>query len=87
MTTTNDSRFRRGSGCYACGNCGRMTRETGNCESNGRTCADCYELGGIENEILDCGDPDTIADLQAECATLRARIIAKGGKLPEGGAS
>jgi hypothetical protein len=48
------SKFQRGSGCYACRSCGRLTRATGGGDNEHiRLCSECYELGGIENEILD----------------------------------
>ncbi len=57
------NRFAKGSGCFACCNCGRETR---NVDGNGHLdmCPECYEAAGLENEISDCGDPD--GSLQAE---------------------
>lgn len=78
MKTTHN-KFKRGSGCYECRCCGLQTRETGDGESDVRLCADCFELGGIENEASDYGDPD--GKLAAEIAVIQARIVAKGGRL------
>ena len=76
---TKRNRFQRGSGVYSCGNCTRKTRSTGNGDNEHlRLCAECYELGGIENEISDCG---STPEREAECDALRRAIVAKGGKL------
>lgn len=71
--------FKKGSGAYKCGCCGRMTRATGrNDNENIGLCAECYDLGGIENEISDYGSTPA---LEAEAAELKAAIVAKGGVL------
>jgi hypothetical protein len=67
-----------------------LTRKTGADGADVGACAECYELGGIENEISDYGDPD--GKLAAECVALREKIRALGGtpwadEKPEGGAS
>lgn len=72
------NRFERGSGCYKCGNCKRNTRATGGDNDILKLCAECYELGGIENLISDRGEtPELVAEVEA----LKAKIVAKGGKL------
>lgn len=77
MNTAN--RFVRGSGAYKCTCCGRQTRSTGRGDNeNLRQCAECYDLGGVENEILDYGSTPA---RQAEAAGLRKRIAEKGGVL------
>ncbi len=73
------TRFAKGSGCYRCEVCGRMTRSTGRGDNeNLNQCAECYDLGGIENEIQDRG---STPELEAEAQALRDRIKELGGKL------
>lgn len=65
----NSSKFGRGTGVYACAACTRKTRQTG---------GDNDSLKGLENEMSDNGEtPETLAKFVA----LKARCIAKGGKL------
>jgi hypothetical protein len=73
------NRFERGSGVYKCANCGRNTRSTGrgDNEING-TCAECFDLGGLENQMSDDGETP---ELLAEAEALRSRIIEKGGNI------
>ena len=47
MKTTN--RFNKGSGTYVCEDCGKLTRETGNGESEFNQCKDCMEADQQEN--------------------------------------
>jgi hypothetical protein len=73
------SRFKRGSGVYKCGCCLRMTRATGrNDNENNGLCAECYDYGGIDNEISDCG---STPELEAELARLKKIIADKGGDI------
>jgi hypothetical protein len=51
-----NSRFQKGSGVYTCRDCGKKTRETGNCESGVDLCAACYEDAGLENDHYDNHD-------------------------------
>jgi len=53
--TMKNSKFAKGSGCYKCRLCGKMTRETGECESGISLCALCYTKSGMENELRDSG--------------------------------
>lgn len=48
-----NSRFHRGSGCYKCQECGKMTRDTGHDEAGCQLCRKCYELSGLENSLND----------------------------------
>ena len=69
--------FARGSGVYVCRSCGRSTRATGRGDNeNIRLCADCYDLGGIENAISDGGATDN--DI-ADGVRLYLAIKSKGG--------
>jgi hypothetical protein len=46
--------FKRGSGCYKCGVCGKLTRSTGRGDNeNNGTCARCFDMSGDENAVLD----------------------------------
>ena len=77
MKTTN--RFAKGSGVYKCRCCGRPTRSTGRGDNeHNRTCAECYDLGGVENMISDNG---ATPELLVEKSRLESAIIAKGGKV------
>lgn len=48
------NRFQRGSGCYKCAECGKLTRSTGRGDNEHlRLCADCYDKAGDENAVMD----------------------------------
>jgi len=47
------NRFKRGSGCFNCRVCGRLTRDTGNDNGNVGLCPECLELSGQQNEHSD----------------------------------
>jgi len=49
----DNRRFVRGSGTYKCGDCGKMTRETGEGESQCNMCRRCYMIAGLENSLSD----------------------------------
>lgn len=68
--------FTKGSGVYKCNCCGRKTRDDGGDSVLVRLCGQCWELGGIENQISDEG---STPELEAECAALRAVIVSRGG--------
>ena len=76
----NASKFQKGSGCYKCKCCGRSTRSTGRGDNEFlRLCVECYDMGGIENEIADgCCRVSEEASI-AEIRALAAIIISKGG--------
>lgn len=78
---TKKSTFKRGSGCYTCRSCGRQTRATGRGDNEyTRTCAECYDLAGIENYFQDNGtDGEDAASYIAEARALVSAIKAKGG--------
>jgi len=75
--------FTKGSGCYTCLNCGRKTRATGNNDNEHvKMCEQCYEIGGIENLIIDGnynGD-EHLKELENHIEELKVIIKAKGGK-------
>lgn len=77
-------RFRRGSGCYPCGVCKRMTRDTGD-NGSCELCPECYEVAGYENYISDhTGDGGNDAELAhaaAEILRLNSIVVSKGGRL------
>lgn len=53
----NANRFQRGSGCFKCECCERMTRSTGRGDNeHARLCAQCYDAGGAENHHSDNHD-------------------------------
>ena len=64
---------------YDCDCCGRKTRNTGAQSLGSRTCPQCFELAGIENEISDgyC----TPAERKGTVDTLVAEIVSKGGNV------
>ncbi len=59
---TKGNKFAKGSGCYVCRECGKRTRETGDCESGVDLCLACYNLAGIENSHCD-GYHDEVPDM------------------------
>ena len=79
------SGFEKGSGCYTCQCCGRKTRSTGNGDNEHvKLCAECYEMGGIENSIADGNydNEDHRERLIDEIRELATIITARGG-IPE----
>jgi hypothetical protein len=56
--TNQHSLAQRGSGFFTCVDCGKMTRETGEGESETHTCARCLEICSWEN-VLDNSDKDS----------------------------
>jgi len=73
--------FSHGSGCYACGACGRKTRDDGHGDSvHLRLCTQCFELGGLENEVSDYGPTH---ERLARIAELQAEIVERGGRRDE----
>lgn len=59
------SGFQRGSGCYECRACGKLTREVAD-EGQIRLCIGCFDDAGIENHHLD-NCPEGPVDECAEC--------------------
>lgn len=49
----DNQHFKKGSAAYKCRCCGKLTRETGSCESNVQLCLACYDEAGLENEHSD----------------------------------
>ena len=49
------SKFKKGSGAYRCCECGKLTRETGNGESQFGLCLNCKNEAELENEHSDGG--------------------------------
>lgn len=48
------NRFKRGSGCYTCVDCGKRTRATGRGDNEHvKLCEDCYDRAGDENSVAD----------------------------------
>lgn len=76
--------FEKGTGCFPCRVCTRQTRTTDNRDaSNVGLCPQCWEIAGIENQILDGGydGPAEKRKLQLEIQDYQNIIIAKGGKI------
>jgi hypothetical protein len=70
--------FTKGSGCYDCRICGRATRDDGNGDAvHIQACTQCFELGGIENDISDNG---ATPDLIEAAKSLFDSIKLKGGR-------
>lgn len=75
----SSNKFQKGSGCYKCTSCKRLTRDDGTGDSAYTfVCAQCYELGGIENAIQDGEGTEQDHERAKE---LTAEIIKLGGKL------
>lgn len=72
MNTGLKKRFARGGSVYTCDSCGKRTRDTGRGETEGSTCAACYEEAGWENEHSDTrGDHNGEGPSPEECPTCR----------------
>jgi hypothetical protein len=77
----SNSRFGKGTGAYHCEICGRLTRQTGAQSIGSKTCPQCFDLAGIENEITD--GYLTLAGAQPQVITLLAEIAEKGGSVSD----
>jgi hypothetical protein len=77
--TNSHNKFAHGSGCYTCTVCGRKTRQTNPDAAGLRQCAECYEVGGLENAVSDGHDTD--GKMQARIVELNEVIKSKGGVL------
>lgn len=73
----NNSRFRRGSGCFECEVCGRKTRDTH--RAGVPYCSQCLELTEMVNALED-GIAE-IGEFADRIRKLTGEIIAKGGKI------
>ena len=62
---------------YPCDCCGRKTRNTGAQSLGSKTCPQCFELAGIENEISD--GYTTVDAERGRIDALLAEIAEKGG--------
>ena len=55
--TNSNSKFQKGSGCYTCECCGKLTRETGKLNSSDaafiKICVRCFEIGDDELMVQD----------------------------------
>lgn len=71
--------FAPGSGMYSCTCCGRKTRQTDPEAAQHRQCAECWELAGLQNQILDGGGEDGSAARRV--SELKKVIAEKGGSL------
>jgi hypothetical protein len=72
---TARNRFERDKGVFACETCGRKTR--GSTGSNVRTCSECYEVAGMENECQD-GQAEW-SDAKQRALPLLADCVRNGG--------
>lgn len=73
------ARFERGmGGAYTCDCCGRRTRYTGEQSMGSKTCPECWELAGIENEVSD--GYKTVREVAGEVRELMRQCEGKGGK-------
>jgi hypothetical protein len=72
--------FSKGSGCYQCRCCARMTRDDHQGDSCGvGLCTSCFELGGLYNVLQDGGtlELDDISNIEGEIAFIKS----KGGNV------
>jgi len=68
------SGFEKGSGCYRCESCGKLTRSTGRGDNElSRVCVTCWDDGGLENEHSDFGHDAFVPG----CPTCREECGAK----------
>lgn len=65
-------RFQRGSGCFPCGDCGKLTRDTGGDNGGVGLCPRCYERAGLVNEHSDDGHPEPVTNCPT-CEAIAAR--------------
>lgn len=72
--------FKRGTGCFFCANCGRLTRQSNT--SMGGCCPECDMAAQIENGIMDFDlQGEELADAEARIADLHRDAVRKGGKI------
>jgi len=62
MSRERNSRFQTGSGCFNCTECGKLTRENGDGNSQSKLCPACFERAGWENTHNDHHKPDITDD-------------------------
>ena len=74
MAMSKGSRFQKGSGCYTCTCCKKLTRSTGRGDNEmAKMCADCFDLAGIENYTMDNTVEDAKENYGAEVKAILAR--------------
>ena len=54
-TKSKSDGFKRGSGCFKCESCSKLTRLTAASEQGSKICNLCYESAGFSNELSDSG--------------------------------
>ena len=75
----SNNRFQRGHRpVFICATCGRSTRLTG--QGNDELCAECWELAGLENSVLD-GTP--FSEIASERDYLVNQAVKRGGNLEQ----
>lgn len=57
-----NNRFAKGSGCYTCYCCKKLTRQVDRSAAMLGLCLKCYDEGGLENEHSDYGHETFIQD-------------------------
>ncbi len=66
-----NDKFKKGSGAYTCGDCGKLTRETGHGESDCELCAFCFLSAMLENGYSDGHISE--AEYQRQTAELKTK--------------
>lgn len=81
---TNASRFAKGSAVYVCRVCKRATRQTGrNDNEHAQLCAQCYDLAGEENHLLDTGELMSVGGCQHAFDVLKSIGVNANFLFPE----
>lgn len=73
--------FTKGSGCYRCESCLRLTRVVADpAAANHRLCEPCYELAGWINLHADCGHNGSVLDC-TECGAACMALVMQGAQV------
>lgn len=88
QSNRRNSQFRKGTGCYNCDVCGKLTRNTGEQSLGSKTCPKCWEEAGLENEHSDTNGDHYGEGFVAGCPCCRAEaeaapaeVVAATGRL------
>jgi hypothetical protein len=78
---TDRRRFARGSGCFTCTGCGKLTRQTGVQDLGSELCPLCYEKCACGNTLSDDGYPGDAWSVFDNCQSIKEVYALLEGEL------